>query len=160
MKMLITLLLAASLVIGTQVTAHAALEQAPKTEGRWRGPCSDWWLGENLTPAVWAQDPARGRQMMQRLIVCVFGVWAPGNSVKALYVMDRESSDYPWSVNSSSGCSGLFQMMLSYWPGRAKTYLWRGWFGPNAWPASVFDPRANAIVAARMVAAGGWGPWS
>jgi len=98
--------------------------------------------------------------MMQRLVVCVFGTFAPGESVMALYVADRESHFYPWALNSSSGASGLFQHLASYWPGRAAAYLQRAWFGKGAWPASAFDPRAAAIVTAKMVAQSGWGPWS
>lgn len=100
--------------------------------------------------------------MMKRLIVCVFGVWAPGQSVTALYVANRESHYYPWAQNPSSLCSGMFQHNLSAWPGRAHLFLWRGWFG--RWPVSWADPRANAIVAARMVNGDfdyppGWAPW-
>ncbi len=132
---------------------------AQAKEGRWIGPCQGWYLGENLTPAIWNQDPARATRMMQRLIGCVFTEFAPGNSGIALYVADRESSFYPWAANPS-GCEGLFQHQIRYWPGRAAAYLKRGWFGKGSWPASVYDPRANAIAAAKMVAASGWGPWS
>jgi hypothetical protein len=115
-------------------------------------------MGENLTPAIWNDNPERGALMMQRLIVCVFAVWAPGESAYALAIADRESNFYAWAWNTSSDCRGLFQHMGRYWASRAETYLFRGWFGK--WPVSAFDPRANAIVTARMVAAGGWGPWS
>lgn len=135
-------------------------EPEAKPEGRWIGVCSGWRLGENLTPDMWNADPSRGELMMQRLIGCVFTNFAPGNSGIALYVANRESSFYPWAKNPSSSASGLFQHLASYWPGRAAAYLERGWFGKGAWPASVFDPRANAIAAAKMVAASGWGPWS
>jgi hypothetical protein len=92
--------------------------------------------------------------MMRRLIACVFAEYAPGNSVTALMVADRESGFYPWALNSSSGCAGLFQHIT--WSGRASQFLDRWMFKP--WP-TAFDPRANAIVAAKMVAGGGWGPW-
>jgi hypothetical protein len=97
--------------------------------------------------------------MMQRLIVCVFAVFAPGQSAYALAIADRESSFYPYAKNPASSASGLFQHLATYWPSRS-TLLNRGWFGKGAWPASVFDPRANAIVTAIMVRNGGWGPWS
>jgi hypothetical protein len=51
----------------------------------------------------------------------------------------------------------LFQHIT--WTGRAALYLHRWQFGKHAWPTSAFDPRANAMVAAAMVASGGWGPW-
>jgi hypothetical protein len=116
-------------------------------------------LGENLTPELWNSDPARGEQMMMRLIVCVFAVFAPGQSAYALAIADRESGFYPWAKNPYSSASGVFQHLASYWPGRAAS-LNRGWFGKGAWPASVFDPRANAIAAAIMVRNSGWGAWS
>jgi hypothetical protein len=155
MKRVITLvLLTVLLTIGTVTSAQAK-------EGRWRGPCEGWFVGEYLTPAIWAKDPTRGERMMMRLIVCVFAVWAPGESAYALAIADRESSFYPFAWNESSDCRGLFQMMGRYWNSRVDAYLWRGWWAPKAkWPVSAFDPRANAITAARMVAAGGWGPWS
>jgi hypothetical protein len=132
----------------------------PKPEGRWIGPCEGWWLGENLTPKLWNENPERGEQMMMRLIVCVFAVFAPGQSAYALAIADRESSFYIWAKNPSSSASGLFQHLATYWPSRS-TLLNRGWFGKGAWPASVFDPRANAIVTALMVGSeGNWGPWA
>lgn len=127
--------------------------------GRWRGPCATWVYGEHLTPAIWAADPGRARGQMERLVTCVFDRYAPGNASHALYVADRESNFYPWAQNPSSLCSGLFQHILSAWPGRAATYLQQWMFARYAWPAAWSDPRANAIVAAKMVAAGGWGPW-
>jgi hypothetical protein len=134
----------------------------PHSEGRWIGPCEGWWLGENLTPKLWNSDPARGEQMMMRLVVCVFAVFAPGQSAYALAIADRESGFYEWAYNPSSGASGLFQHLASMWPGRAASYLYRGWFGKGAWPPGPMDPRANAIVSARMVADPdiGWAPWS
>lgn len=95
---------------------------------------------------------------MRRLIACVFTRFAPMQLGVALYVADRESSYYPWAHNPS-GCEGIYQHMSRYWAERARTYLWRGWFAPWSWPVSVYDPRASVIVTARMVAAGGWGPW-
>jgi hypothetical protein len=152
-RFLIVAILALSLIGATSTSAQAK-------EGRWRGPCSNWFVGEYLTPAIWAANPARGERMMMRLIVCVFAVWAPGESAYALAIADRESSFYPWAANPS-GCLGLFQHQVTYWPGRVQAYLWKGWWAPKVkWPVSPFDPRANAVAAARMVAAGGWGPWS
>jgi hypothetical protein len=132
-----------------------------KPTGRWIGPCEGWWLGENLTPELWHHDPERGETMMMRLIVCVFAVFAPGQSAYALAIADRESSFYPWAKNPYSSASGIMQHLATYWPGRAAAYLHRGWFGKGAWPASVWDPRAQAIVTARMVGPeGDWSPWS
>jgi len=135
--------------------------EPPKPQhDRWIGPCQGWRLGENLTPATFDADPARGALMTQRLISCVFTLLAPGQSVMALMVADRESHYRPWALNPSSGASGLFQHIASYWPGRAAV-LNRGWFGKGTWPLSPFDARANAMATAMMVGPGGdWSPWS
>lgn len=145
------------IVIGVLTSTTAAADAKP--EGRWRGPCSTWIFGENLTPASWAANPDRGRRQMRRLIVCVFDRWAPGNSQRALYVADRESSLYPYAWNVTGDSRGLFQHLGAYWPGRVRAFLARWMFAPYVWPPTAFDPRASAIVAARMVAAGGWAPW-
>lgn len=129
-----------------------------KPEGRWRGPCEGWWLGENLTLKTFNANPARGITMMQRLIVCVFAIWAPGQSTYALVIADRESGFSPYAYNPS-GASGLFQHMIGYWPARAAA-IPKKLFAPGAQPLSPFDPRANAIATAMAVAANGWGAWT
>jgi hypothetical protein len=150
-------LTAAAIVVALLLVPTGA--SASPNENRWRGPCSTWQYGEGLTtPALFNADLERSQRMMRRQIACVFDRFAPGNASTALYVADRESSFYPWAVNASSGCLGLFQHIGSAWSGRAHAYLWRGWF--RRWPAHWADPRAQAIVSSRMVAAGGWGPWS
>lgn len=81
----------------------------------------------------------------------------------AVYVAGRESNFDPWAWHHADwthDCLGTFQQMRAYWPDRVHRYLRRRWF-PRSWPdVRPFDPRANAIVAARMVRAGGWGPWA
>ena len=149
------LLIGAIVLLAVFVAAPA---QAKPPLGRWRGPCSTWLYGENLKPRDFATDPTRSHRMITRLVTCVFNRYAPGNGTVALYVMNRESGGYPWARNSYSGCAGLFQHIT--WRGRAALYLQRWQFGPKAWMPSAYDPRANAIVAAHMVAAEGWGAWS
>jgi len=129
--------------------------QAKPPLGRWRGPCSTWLYGENQTPATFAAHRAKADRQMERLVKCIFDKYAPGNTGTALYVMDRESGGYPWALNSSSGCAGLFQHIT--WSGRV-TMLPRWAFAPHYHP-SAFDPRANAWVAALMVRSSGWGAW-
>lgn len=140
------------------LAAPAAQAKEPKGHwDRWHGPCSTWEYGERLlTPGQWRADP-HGADKIRRLVACVFDRFAPGNTDHALYVADRESSFYPWAQNPYSGCAGLFQHIPSAWPGRASEYLDHWMF--EHWPARWWDPRANAIVAAKMVARSGWGPW-
>jgi hypothetical protein len=149
MKRLLVAAIAAAVLI-TPMTA-----EAKPPLGRWRGPCATWQYGENLTPANYAEK--NGEQKIIRLVRCVFRRYAPGNEDYAVMVMQRESGAWPWAVNSSSGCAGLFQHIT--WTGRALAFLHRWQFGPNAWLPTAFDPRANAMVAAAMVRGGGWGPW-
>ena len=106
-----------------------------------------------------AQVPARicnvdwrkGTFQVKRLIRCAAHHWhVPGGADMALYVADRESHYYPNAYNPS-GCAGIYQHMLRYWPSRAAAYGFRGW--------SAFNARANIIVTMRMVSHDGWGPW-
>lgn len=116
--------------------------------------CTGWqYRVEHTTPLT-----ARERRM-KRLLKCVFReVGIPGEGEYAGVIADRESGFAPWAYNASSGASGLMQHLRSYWPTRARGL-------PKAqfprWPrSSVFNARANAWAAARMVKASGWGAWS
>jgi hypothetical protein len=117
------------------------------------GPCIGYGVNHS-TPA----DVRTTR--MRALIRCTFDwVGLPNDVDTAQYVADRESGYYPWAYNPS-GCAGLYQHMTAYWPSRVQTYL-KSWWFPKTWPdVSVYNPRANALVAASMVRAGGWQPWS
>ncbi len=142
------------------VLAVPMTAEAKPNLGRWRGPCSTFAEGENLTPAVYQANPAKGQQQIIRLITCVFRRFAPGNEATAVAVARRESGLWPWAENSSSGCAGLFQHIT--WTERI-SMVPRWMFAPGYHP-SAFDPRANALVAAFMVAgvgawSPGWGPW-
>jgi hypothetical protein len=116
--------------------------------------CTGWqYRVEHSTPLT-----TRERRM-KKLIACVFreaGIGEEGDYAKV--IADRESGLEPWALNSSSGAAGLFQHIQSYWPGRAHA-LPRPQF--PRWPeSSVFNARANAWAAARMVKASGWGAWT
>jgi len=71
---------------------------------------------------------------------------------------DRESGDWPWASNGGRYL-GLFQHAASAWDGRARAYLPAFWF-PGPGTPGAFNARANALVTARMVRAGGTGPWA
>jgi len=97
---------------------------------------------------------------MRRLTRCVFGQIAPGEVSTALYVVGRESGFRSHAYNPS-GCAGLMQHMLPYWPGRVALVdrpWFRRWFN-RGW-GDVYDPMMNLLVGAIMVRDGGWGPWS
>ena len=89
---------------------------------------------------------------VKQLIRCAATHWnVPGGAGLALYIAGRESHYRPNAYNPS-GCAGIYQHMLRYWPGRAAAYGFRGW--------SAFNARANIIVTMRMVSRNGWGPWA
>jgi hypothetical protein len=96
-------------------------------------------------------DWRNGTFQVKQLIRCAAEHWnVPGGADLALYIADRESHYYPNAYNPS-GCAGIYQHMLRYWPGRATSFGFRGW--------SAYNARANIIVTMRMVRDGGWGPW-
>jgi hypothetical protein len=93
-----------------------------------------------------------GTFQIKQLIRCAADHWnVPGGPSTALAIADRESQFRPNAYNPS-GCAGIYQHMLAYWPGRAAAYGFSGW--------SAFNARANIIVTMRMVQQDGWGAWS
>jgi hypothetical protein len=118
--------------------------------GRWNGPCSGWRYGEFHETV----------ERMRRLTACVFGQIAPTEVDTALYVVGRESGFFSHAYNAS-GCAGLMQHMLRYWPGRVASVdkpWFRRWFN-RGW-GDVYDPMMNLLVGAIMVRNDGWGAWS
>lgn len=131
------------------------------------GPCST--TRYELTRST----PAALRELRaHHLIRCVFTyVGIPGQVATALKVARRESGYIPWAKNPWTdgacrafspdpyGSCGLFQHLARYWPARVRAYLPAKFF--PQWPhVSVLGARANTWATARMVKAGGWGPWS
>lgn len=81
---------------------------------------------------------------------------------RLICIVNRETggSWNEFAYNADSGASGLFQHLRSYWSGRVSTY--RSWAPPKLRirsGVSPFNARANVLVSARMLAAGGWGHW-
>ena len=96
-------------------------------------------------------DWRKGTFQVKQLIRCAAEHWnVPGGADLALYIADRESQFHPNAYNPS-GCAGIYQHMLRYWPGRAASFGFGGW--------SAYNARANIIVTMRMVHDDGWGPW-
>lgn len=144
LRRIITLVLAACIIVaGSALPAHA--------EGK--GPCTGWF--SNVRPSM---GQTRVRSHVEHLLTCVEHLWpVPGGIEKVFQIVDRESGFWPWAQNPSSLCSGLFQDVLSLWPGRLHTFWNPAWFWRTP---SVFNARANAIVNIRMIHnSGSWGPW-
>ena len=140
----------ALVLIGTlSMTQPATAWTQPK------GPCSEsrYKITRDMPLSV-RQDKSRA------VIRCAFGRFAPGQADYAITIASRESGLDPFAHNTWSDARGLFQMLGRYWDGRVSAYLERPWF-PNRWPSvSAFSARANALVASKMVARGGWSAWS
>jgi transglycosylase-like protein with SLT domain len=117
-------------------------------------------ISRGATPEARRRVPAKicnidwhkGTWQVKQLIRCAATYWrVPGGAGTALAIADRESQFRPRAYNPS-GCAGIYQHMLRYWPGRASVYGFPGW--------SAYNARANIIVTMRMVKRAGWGPWS
>ncbi len=105
-------------------------------------------LDEMATPAWPTGHGAEGWRPLVELF------FEPGDVEMALRIMGCESKGDPWARNPSSGASGLFQHMPSYWAERSSGAGFAG--------HSVFDPVANVAVAAWLVyeyPGGGWQHW-
>jgi hypothetical protein len=132
---------AALLITAILTVASATTARAVVPEGRYQVPAR-----------ICDIDWRKGTWQVRQLIRCAAAYWqVPGGADTALAIADRESQFRPDAYNTS-GCAGIYQHMLEYWPGRASDYGFPGW--------SAFNARANIIVTIKMVKQGGWGPWS
>lgn len=80
---------------------------------------------------------------------------------RMICIVQRESGWNEHAYNASSGASGLFQHLRSYWYGRVAAY--RAWAPPKLQikaGASPFSARANVLVSARLMAMGQWFHWA
>lgn len=148
-------------ILGSPITANAQTRGTPQ---RWQGPCSTFAYGENLTPASYLADPAKGLRQLHHLATCVFRWRDPGADLSAVFaIVSRESGWWSWAKNPDTagacivwgvdyvpyGSCGLAQHLARYWPGRVAAFLRPEWF--RAWPqVSPLDPRASLIAMADM----------
>lgn len=78
---------------------------------------------------------------------------------RMLCIAERESGLNEHAYNASSGASGIFQHLATYWRGRVVAYR----APPSLYVrpgASVFNARANVLVSARLMAMGQWFHWT
>jgi hypothetical protein len=94
----------------------------------------------------------------RRTALCVLDRWpVEGGWTKFRQVGDCESHWWRFASNGGSYL-GLFQHEATSWLGRVRSYMPDGWrVGP--WARWV-NSRAQIVVTARMVHAGGWSPWA
>jgi hypothetical protein len=116
-------------------------------------------LGFSAVPALAGSLPDgvcsfawwRGDREVKDVIRCAAHHWeVKGGARKALHVADCESGFNPDA--RGNGFAGVYQHLKTAWPDRATTFGLEG--------ASVWNGRANSIVAVRMAHKAGWGPWS
>jgi hypothetical protein len=95
--------------------------------------------------------PSEPQPTTGEIVDLITSLWGTGyDGQVARCVAWRESRYQPTARNTSSGASGLFQLMPFWWDGNNQ-YGWR--FDP-------YDPRQNAIHAHLIWKADGWGPWT
>lgn len=123
------------------------------------GHGAEWWAREyRRLERRTKREARRDVHYALRLAAAAFGdgraVDRPVTLAELRAVSRCESTWNPFSVNRSSGASGLFQFLGS---------TWRGSWGAQRFHAlgfSVFDPVANALAAAQTVSRDGdWGQW-
>ena len=117
-----------------------------------KGPCSGWF--SNITHTMPMEKVV---DHTKRTIACAVEKFGLGNVSlsTALAIADRESNFDPEAYNPS-GCAGVYQQMVSYWPGRVAAWWDKDWFWRTP---SAFNMRANVVVSIRMMAHGGMSNW-
>lgn len=78
----------------------------------------------------------------------VAGHFNPGDVDRVLCLMGKESGGNPDARNTSSGASGLMQIMP----------FWAGEYGVSR--ADLFTPEINLYIARKIRDSQGWGAWS
>lgn len=140
MKRLFTVLVAGTLMLGLMaVPAQAGWRQKQCTY-------------QSLEPGHWTY---RENHLTEECFAKKLGV----SVATAHYVVDRESGHNEKAYNSYSGAAGLYQHLSRYWAGRVSAFdnLLDRYRVKNR---SVWNPRANALVAMAMVRTSGWGAWT
>lgn len=127
------------------------------TERCWKGHGSEYWhweyvkaqkkvnrLKAKLKAALASPSPG-GSMYAIKLASSAYGVpyWELYNVARC----ETGGTFSPWAANPTSTASGLFQFLDSTWASQGMQGF------------SVWDPVANALAAARIVAREGWGQW-
>ncbi len=131
------------LAIADRRAAEEAAQQSPPPPPP-PGPTS----GPTTGPLPGPSEPEPTTGEIVDLITSLWGTGYDGEVARC--VAWRESRYQPTARNTSSGASGLFQLMPFWWDGNNQ-YGWR--FDP-------YDARQNAIHAHLIWKADGWGPWT
>lgn len=115
-------------------------------------------LRERTCRFQWVDAATWTAREERRTTECVLAHWSvEGGEAKFVQVGSCESGWWRLANNGGSYL-GLFQHAASSWLGRVRWAMPDGWrVGPwTSWKNS----RAQIVTTARMVHAGGWGPWT
>jgi hypothetical protein len=96
---------------------------------------------------------------VQDTILCATKQWSVSGGYSKAYDVAQCESGFGSQAYNPSGYAGVYQHSVEYWPTRQNSYdKAKG----KRWniAESVFNARANVIVAIRMAHGGGWSPWS
>ncbi|MFM7719171.1 MAG: ubiquitin-like domain-containing protein [Actinomycetota bacterium] len=126
-----------------EAAAAAAAAEAARIAAAAAAPHSDI-TGCNID---WRGGPAE----VAKLIRCAVERWSvPGGAEKAIEIASCESGMNPY--RQGSGVGGVFQHSILYWPERAARFGFANY--------SVYNGRANVMVAIQYAHVYGWGAWS
>ena len=110
---------------------------------RWRHQARDWRA--KVRAGRHAMRHPGGTSCGARWAALALWVgWPRGTLSHLTYIIGRESSGRPRAVNSSSGCTGLLQILRSHVPD----------------PWRLTDPEYNLRVGLRLYRRSGWSPWA
>ena len=115
------------------------------------GPCDG--ASSHIRPSMGYTEVSKRVHQLIRCASNRYGI----STARMTCTADRESSFWPYADSGSS--KGVMQQNATYWPGRVHAFWVRSWM-PRHYPPSIFNARANIIVSAKMIRAGGWSPWS
>lgn len=131
--------------------AQAAAEAAAAAEAEAQAEAANEEAAPKSTITGCDFDWRAGPAQVEKLIRCAAERWSvPGGPDKAVAVARCESGMNPY--REGSGVGGVFQHSLRYWPERATRFGFDGW--------SVYNGRANVMVAIQYAHLYGWSAWS
>jgi hypothetical protein len=99
---------------------------------------------------------------VHRTIRCATWRWYRGRISVVNCIADRESSFYAGADNPVSSASGVFQIVSGTWQGwrfNHEPYGWAEHAAEYKLSTSVWDARANVMIAVWQMARYGLGPW-
>ena len=136
-------LLAAAVTVAVLVPSNAQAQDWRRETCRYQG----------LTETTWSL------REVALTIRCAASKWSvPGGVREALYIARRESGLRATAANPSSSAAGVYQFVSGTWS--SVKARWRDLMQRWSLHASVYNARANVLLAIRKAHADGWGAWT